>query len=123
MGYENDAEVGRTFEVVQEPFKTVEFGIPLEDVEKGEESKKLLWERVERVVSTSVKKEKVATAAESSLDGEFLRRLRSETAMMKTWKGLPRLLLIKLFLFGEVMSLHCLNLIFLCVETWIELEK
>ncbi|XP_073288950.1 chloroplastic group IIA intron splicing facilitator CRS1, chloroplastic [Primulina huaijiensis] len=84
-GYENDAEVGRTFEVVQEPFKTVEFGIPLEDVEKGVKSKKLPWEREERMVTTRVKKEKVATAAESSLDGELLRRLRSEAAIMKTW--------------------------------------
>ncbi|KZV21661.1 hypothetical protein F511_16367 [Dorcoceras hygrometricum] len=84
-GYENDAEVGRTFEVVPEPLKNVEFGIPPEDVEKGKISKKLPWQREERMVTTRIKKEKVAAAAESSLDGELLRRLRSEAAMIKTW--------------------------------------
>lgn len=84
-GYENDAEVGRTFEVVQEPLKNVEFGIPLVDVDKSKKLKKLPWEREERILTTKVKKEKVATAAESSLDGELLRRLRSEAATMKTW--------------------------------------
>ncbi|XP_073151397.1 chloroplastic group IIA intron splicing facilitator CRS1, chloroplastic [Henckelia pumila] len=84
-GYENYAEVGITFEVDQEPLKNVEFGIPLENVGKGEKSNNLPWEREERMVTTRRKKEKVATAAESSLDGELLRRLRSEAATMKTW--------------------------------------
>ncbi|KAL8117976.1 chloroplastic group IIA intron splicing facilitator CRS1, chloroplastic isoform X2 [Apium graveolens] len=43
------------------------------------------WERDERIFFRRVKKEKVVTAAELSLDSEVLERLRGEAAKMKKW--------------------------------------
>ncbi|GFY86770.1 maize chloroplast splicing factor-like protein [Actinidia rufa] len=43
------------------------------------------WEREERVVFGRVKRERVVTAAELSLDGELLERLRGEAARMRKW--------------------------------------
>ncbi|KAK1363621.1 Chloroplast splicing factor [Heracleum sosnowskyi] len=43
------------------------------------------WERDERIFFRRVKKEKVVTAAELSLDSELLERLRGEAAKMKKW--------------------------------------
>ncbi|KAL7202443.1 hypothetical protein ACSBR1_034004 [Camellia fascicularis] len=46
---------------------------------------KMPWESNERVVFRRTKKEKVVTAAEVSLDGELLGRLRGEAARMRKW--------------------------------------
>lgn len=43
------------------------------------------WERDERIFFRRMKKEKVVTAAELSLDSELLERLRGEAAKMKKW--------------------------------------
>ncbi|PSS30594.1 Chloroplastic group IIA intron splicing facilitator like [Actinidia chinensis var. chinensis] len=43
------------------------------------------WEREERVVFGRVKRERVVTAAELSLDGELLERLRGKATRMRKW--------------------------------------
>ncbi|KAJ6421409.1 hypothetical protein OIU84_028727 [Salix udensis] len=52
--------------------------------DKGLE-KKLPWVREERVGNWRLKKEKVVSKAELSLDKELLERLRGEAAKMRTW--------------------------------------
>ncbi|KAM7520261.1 hypothetical protein LguiB_019223 [Lonicera macranthoides] len=68
--------------------KPIEFDFPLEEFGKEGNLKfggKLPWERDERVVFRRTKKEKVMTAAELSLDGDLLERLRGEAAKMRKW--------------------------------------
>ncbi|XP_065848337.1 chloroplastic group IIA intron splicing facilitator CRS1, chloroplastic isoform X2 [Euphorbia lathyris] len=48
-------------------------------------SKKLPWEKEEKFVYQKIKKEKVITKTELSLDRELLERLRTEAARMKNW--------------------------------------
>lgn len=47
--------------------------------------RKMPWERVERMVFRRVKKEKVVTAADLSLDEDLLERLRNEGRKMRNW--------------------------------------
>ncbi|KAJ6369682.1 hypothetical protein OIU76_028018 [Salix suchowensis] len=51
----------------------------------GFREKKLPWVREERVGNWRLKKEKVVSKAELSLDKELLERLRGEAAKMRTW--------------------------------------
>ncbi|KAH8483336.1 hypothetical protein H0E87_027940 [Populus deltoides] len=51
----------------------------------GFREKKLPWVREERVGNWRMKKEKVVSKAELSLDKELLERLRGEAAKMRTW--------------------------------------
>lgn len=46
---------------------------------------KMPWDGSEKLVTWRVKKEKVVTAAESSLDEELLERLRDEASRMRKW--------------------------------------
>ncbi|CAL8136851.1 unnamed protein product [Prunus armeniaca] len=68
----------------------VEFGIGgcLEGLGKAAESRfggKMPWERDERIVFQRIKKKRVASAAELSLEKELLERLRGEAAKMRKW--------------------------------------
>ncbi|GAB4827888.1 hypothetical protein Ancab_034772 [Ancistrocladus abbreviatus] len=63
-------------------------GSSLGDIERDGSVKcgrKMPWMKDERLVVRRMKKEKVLTAAELSLDGELLTRLRSEAAKMRKW--------------------------------------
>ncbi|XP_052195748.1 chloroplastic group IIA intron splicing facilitator CRS1, chloroplastic isoform X2 [Diospyros lotus] len=74
-------------EAVKNP-EAPDFGFSLEELGDGENSEvggKMPWEGDEKVVFRRTKKEKVATAAELSLDRELLERLRSEAARMRSW--------------------------------------
>ncbi|KAM1114342.1 hypothetical protein TB2_046978 [Malus domestica] len=68
-----------------------EFGIGdcLEGLGKANDSrisgKKMPWEREERMVFPRVKRERVASAAELSLEKELLERLRGEAAKLRKW--------------------------------------
>lgn len=68
-----------------------EFGIGdcLEGLRNADDSrisgKKMPWEREERMVFPKVKRERVASAAELSLEKELLERLRGEAAKMRKW--------------------------------------
>ncbi|KAI3451781.1 hypothetical protein Pfo_008446 [Paulownia fortunei] len=83
--YESDAEVEGNPEEAQESLESNEFDIPLAEAEKEVKLKKMPWERDEKMVIRRVKKEKVATAAELSLDGMLLERLRGEAPMIRKW--------------------------------------
>lgn len=83
--YESDVEVEENREVAQESLETNGFDIPLSEVEKEVKLKKFPWERGEKMVIRKVKKEKVVTAAELSLDGMLLERLRDEAALIRKW--------------------------------------
>ncbi|XP_020415882.1 chloroplastic group IIA intron splicing facilitator CRS1, chloroplastic isoform X3 [Prunus persica] len=68
----------------------VEFGIGgcLEGLGKAADSRfggKMPWERDERIVFQRIKKKRVASAAELSLEKELLERLRAEAAKMRKW--------------------------------------
>lgn len=68
--------------------KEFEFGPPLGEVIGDGNSKigsRMPWVREERIVFRGMKKEKVATAAELSLDGMLLGRLRGKAARMRRW--------------------------------------
>lgn len=82
--YGGDVEVEER-EAAEESLKSNEFGIHLLDAGKEVKSKKLPWEREEKMVIRRVKKEKVVTAAELSLDEMLLEPLRNEAALMKKW--------------------------------------
>ncbi|KAG8384102.1 hypothetical protein BUALT_Bualt04G0083100 [Buddleja alternifolia] len=81
-GYQNDEENSG---VAQEILENNEFDIPLADIENEGKLKKLPWQRDERMVVRRVKKEKAVTAAELSLDGILLERLRGEAATIRQW--------------------------------------
>ncbi|XP_027349462.1 chloroplastic group IIA intron splicing facilitator CRS1, chloroplastic isoform X2 [Abrus precatorius] len=60
----------------------------LESLEENEEVRtngRMPWEKDEKLVFLSLKKEKVITAAELTLDKVLLRRLRNEAARMRVW--------------------------------------
>ncbi|RDY08091.1 Chloroplastic group IIA intron splicing facilitator CRS1, chloroplastic, partial [Mucuna pruriens] len=63
------------------------FGGCLESLKKNEVRRKgrMPWEKDEKFVFVKMKREKVATAAELTLDEVLLRRLRDEAARMRTW--------------------------------------
>nr|DAD32591.1 TPA_asm: hypothetical protein HUJ06_011442 [Nelumbo nucifera] len=66
------------------------FRVPLgpvgsEDEEESKSGGKMPWSKAERLVFPRMKKEKVATAAELTLPGEVLKRLRSDAAKMRKW--------------------------------------
>ncbi|KAL6960974.1 hypothetical protein U1Q18_038739 [Sarracenia purpurea var. burkii] len=67
----------------------VEFDLSLGEFEEDGNPPKfkgrMPWERDERIVFRRAKKEKAVTAAELSLDGELLKRLRVEAARMRKW--------------------------------------
>ncbi|KAL3630349.1 hypothetical protein CASFOL_023333 [Castilleja foliolosa] len=65
--------------------ESTEFDIPFAEVVKEVKLRKLPWERNEKIVIGRVKREKVVTAAELSLDGSLLERLRDEAAVIKKW--------------------------------------
>lgn len=83
--YGGDVEVEEECEAAGEILKSNEFVVHLLDAGKEVKSKKLPWEREEKVVIRRAKKEKVVTAAELSLDEMLLERLRNEAALMKIW--------------------------------------
>nr|XP_027079089.1 chloroplastic group IIA intron splicing facilitator CRS1, chloroplastic-like isoform X1 [Coffea arabica] len=65
-----------------------EVGFQLGKVEGEGKAKfggKMPWDRGEKLVTWKVKKEKVVTAAELSLDEELLDRLRDEASRMRKW--------------------------------------
>ncbi|KAL8476649.1 hypothetical protein ACS0TY_029079 [Phlomoides rotata] len=84
-GYESNVEVEEDHEVVQEKLESDEFDIPLSKVEKEVKLKRLPWVRDEKMIIRRVKKEKLITAAELSLDGVLLERLRDEAALIRKW--------------------------------------
>ncbi|XP_059642418.1 chloroplastic group IIA intron splicing facilitator CRS1, chloroplastic [Cornus florida] len=65
-----------------------EFGVSLEQFLGDGDSRiggKMPWSKDEKVVFRRTKKEKVVTAAELSLDGVLLERLRAEAGRMRKW--------------------------------------
>ncbi|KAK9272489.1 hypothetical protein L1049_002862 [Liquidambar formosana] len=75
-------------EDTHERIKEFEFEPPLGEVIGDGNSKigsRMPWVREERIVFRGMKKEKVATAAELSLDGMLLGRLRGKAARMRRW--------------------------------------
>ncbi|KAL6520116.1 hypothetical protein OROHE_017259 [Orobanche hederae] len=83
--YETDAEVKGNSASSKECLESSGFDIPLAEVVKELKLKKLPWLRDEKMVISRVKKEKFVTAAESTLDGILLDRLRDEAAMLRKW--------------------------------------
>ena len=63
----------------------IELDFSLGEDEDSRVRERMPWEREERVVFRRVKRERVVTAAELSLDGELLERLRGEAARMRKW--------------------------------------
>lgn len=62
-----------------------EFDFPLEELRDDKFGGRMPWERDERMIFRRTKKEKVVSAAELSLDGVLLERLRGEAAKMRKW--------------------------------------
>lgn len=83
--YESNVKGEEDHEVVQEKLESDEFDIPLSKVEREVKLKKFPWERDEKMIIRRVKKEKLVTAAELSLDGVLLERLRDEAALIRKW--------------------------------------
>ncbi|GMH19022.1 hypothetical protein Nepgr_020863 [Nepenthes gracilis] len=74
--------------ISQKHLNEFECGYLLEQLEEEEDSKfrrKMPWMKEERMAFRRVKKEKVLTAAELTLDKGFLEKLRGEAAKMRKW--------------------------------------
>ncbi|KAI3798914.1 hypothetical protein L1987_34198 [Smallanthus sonchifolius] len=70
----------------------IEFDLPYGKLDEGSDGgdkkwfrRKLPWEREERMVFRRTKREKTVTAADLTLDGGLLERLRSEAKKMRDW--------------------------------------
>lgn len=83
--YESDDGVQENAEEAQGSLRINEFDIPLGEVEKEVKLKTMPWESDERMVIRRVKKEKVVTTAELSLDKILLEKLRGEAALIRQW--------------------------------------
>ncbi|KAK9106216.1 hypothetical protein Scep_023060 [Stephania cephalantha] len=78
----------RDFEETREELGEFELRVPLELIGEDENSKcevRMPWMSQEKVVFRRMKKERVATAAELSLDEMVVKRLRNEARKMRTW--------------------------------------
>ncbi|KAK9115425.1 hypothetical protein Syun_022222 [Stephania yunnanensis] len=78
----------RDFEETREELGEFELRVPLELIGEDENSKcevRMPWMSHEKVVFRRMKKERVATAAELSLDEMVVKRLRNEARKMRTW--------------------------------------
>ncbi|KAL1569405.1 chloroplastic group IIA intron splicing facilitator CRS1, chloroplastic [Salvia divinorum] len=80
-----DAEVEDKGMAAKGSLESDMFDIPLFAAGNEVKSKKFPWEREEKLVIRRAKKEKVVTAAELSLDGMLLERLRHEAALIRKW--------------------------------------
>lgn len=60
-------------------------GFVMGDGGKSKLERKMPWEKEDKVVFRRMKREKVVTAAELTLDNELLKRLRKEASKMRKW--------------------------------------
>ncbi|KAL2896257.1 Chloroplastic group IIA intron splicing facilitator CRS1 chloroplastic [Bienertia sinuspersici] len=79
------ADAHKTWDDTQKNWDDFGSGFLLENNGESKFVRKLPWEKERKLVFRRMKKEKVVTAAELSLDKELLKRLRKEASKMRKW--------------------------------------
>ncbi|KAI3794193.1 hypothetical protein L1987_36822 [Smallanthus sonchifolius] len=91
-GIDNLEQETQELHDTQNNIQQFEFDLSFDKLDEGSDGgdkkwfrRKLPWEREERMVFRRTKREKTVTAADLTLDGELLERLRSEAKKMRDW--------------------------------------